>query len=83
EPDSPFLRALAQMPMLCTTHVNSIIGTGGHAILGGPGDGVVTVASAQYPSESELFVDAKHEKLQRDPATISEVARILREHAVQ
>jgi hypothetical protein len=33
--------------------------------------------------ESELYVPARHSQLQRDPATVAEITRILREHATQ
>ena len=82
DPDSPFLVGLAQMPIQCGTHLHSIIGTGGSA-LSEPGDGVVPITSARHCGDSELYVDAKHEKLHRDPASIAEVARILRLHAAE
>ncbi len=82
DPDSPFLVALAQMPIPCTVHLHNIIGTGGSCV-SEPGDGVVPVTSARHYGESELFVPAKHEKLHRHPASIAEVARILRLHAAQ
>jgi hypothetical protein len=83
DPDSPFLLGLAQMPINCATHLHSIIGTGGVNPLAEPGDGVVSVSSAQHCGESEIFVPAKHEKLHQHPASIAEVARILRLHAAQ
>jgi hypothetical protein len=81
DPDSPLLVGLARMPVGCATHLHSIVGTGGSNLLGEPGDGVVSVSSAQHYGDSELFVPAKHEKLHRHPASINEVARILRVHA--
>jgi len=81
EPTSPFLAALAEMPVNPCVRIHSIIGTGGCSVLSEPGDGVVTVTSARYPGvESELFVPAKHEMLHRHPDAIAELARILREH---
>ncbi|HEX4143617.1 MAG TPA: hypothetical protein VHY91_08795 [Pirellulales bacterium] len=82
DPDSPFLQALAQMPIRCTTHLHSIVGTGG-ICLTQPGDGVVPVSSARHCGDSELMVPAKHEMLHRDPVSIAEVARILRLHAAE
>jgi pimeloyl-ACP methyl ester carboxylesterase len=82
DPDSPFLQALAEMPINCATRLHSIIGTGGCSP-SEPGDGVVPVASARHCGDSELLVPAKHEKLHRHPASIAEVARILRLHAVE
>lgn len=82
EPDNPFLNALGQMPFNPTVHLHSIIGTGKLSPFGEPGDGVVDVASARIGGvESELFVPAEHEKLHRDPESIAEMARILRQHA--
>ncbi len=80
EPESPFLDGLAKLPVNCQTRLHSIIGTGGHSPLE-PGDGIVPVASARHYGDSELFVPARHEKLHRDPASIAEVSRILRQHA--
>lgn len=82
EPDNPFLIALREMPVNPTVHLHSIIGTGKLVPVGEPGDGVVDVSSARCPGvESELFVPAQHEKLHRDPESIAEMARILRQHA--
>jgi pimeloyl-ACP methyl ester carboxylesterase len=82
EPSSPLLAGLRQTPVGCCVRLHSIIGTGG-SVLEEPGDGVVTVRSARHPGVlSELYVPAKHEKLHRDPESIAELARILREHAV-
>jgi hypothetical protein len=83
DPDSPLLTGLARMRVDCTTHLHSIIGTGGANPLSEPGDGVVAVSSARHYGDSELLVPAKHEKLHRHPASINEVARILRMHADQ
>jgi hypothetical protein len=82
DPDSPSLQALAQTPINCAMHLHSIIGTGG-ICLSEPGDGVVPVTSARHCGDSELVVPAKHERLHRDPASIAEVARILRLHAAE
>ena len=72
---------LAQMSVICGC-AHSIIGTGGVELLGEPGDGVVSVSSARFVgTESEIYVAAKHEKLHRDPASIAEMGRILRQHA--
>ena len=82
EPTSPFLAALAEMPLKACTHMHSIIGTGGTNVIGEQSDGVVTVSSAkQCGVESEIYVPAKHEKVHRDPDAIVELERILRLHA--
>jgi hypothetical protein len=69
------------MPVNRTTHLHSIVGTGGMNPLSEPGDGVVAVSSARHYGESELFVPAEHERVHRHPEAINEVARILRVHA--
>ncbi len=82
EPENPLLRALAQMPVRRGVQFHSIIGTGGRLLIGEPGDGVVSVSSARYPGAcSELFVPARHTVLHKDPATVAELGRIMREHA--
>ncbi len=82
DPDSPFLNALARMPIQPSTRLHSIIGTGGATSWIEPNDGVVDVASARHPGVcSERYVPAKHEKLHRDQESIAEIARILRIHA--
>ncbi len=82
EPTSPLLLGLQQTPYNPGVRLHSIIGTGGSTVLREPGDGVVAVSSARICGvESELLVPAKHEKLHRDPASIAELARILRLHA--
>lgn len=81
DPDSPFLEALAQMPIACRVRTNTILGDGGKNPFGEPSDGVVPVSSAQHGGESELVVTEEHERLHRHEETIAEVARILRQHA--
>jgi pimeloyl-ACP methyl ester carboxylesterase len=81
EPDNPILRAMACLPKSPCVVTHSIVGTGGCSLFCEPSDGVVPVASARIAGvESELFVDAEHEVLHRDPETIHEVVRILRRH---
>jgi hypothetical protein len=80
-PESPILAGLARLPVNCSTRLHSIIGTGGSNPFGEAGDGVVSVSSARHYGDSELYVPAKHEKLHHHPASIAEVARILRLHA--
>ena len=82
EPDSPLLMGLEKLPINSAVRLHSIIGTGGTNPFAEPGDGVVAVSSARHCGDSELFVDAKHEELHKDPVSIDEVARILRLHAV-
>jgi hypothetical protein len=82
EPSNPLLQALARMPFSGCVRRHTIIGTGGMAISGEPGDGVVPVSSARQAGVcSELFVPVRHEKLHRNATTVNEMLRILREHA--
>jgi pimeloyl-ACP methyl ester carboxylesterase len=82
EPDSPFLDALLEMPINRCVRMHSIIGDARGGVIHEPSDGVVPVSSARLKGvESELFVDAEHTMLHRDPATTDELKRILWEHA--
>ena len=84
EPESPLLGATATLPFSSFVALHSIIGQGQATWSGEPSDGVVPVASARLLGiASETTVDAKHEVLHRDPATVAEVVRILREHLRQ
>ncbi len=50
-------------------------------LIGGEGDGLVTVQSAHIDdAESEIVVPAEHSNLHRHPRTVLEVRRILMEH---
>ena len=58
-----------------------IVGTGGLVQLHGPGDGVVSAKSATHPGAASYFdVHAKHGMAHRDPRSVAEIVRILREH---
>jgi hypothetical protein len=82
EPTSPLLLGLQQTPVNSSVRLHSIIGTGGIDKVFEPSDGVVAITSARICGvQSELLVPARHEILHRDPASIAEVARILRQHA--
>jgi hypothetical protein len=82
EPSSPLLQALGRMPYSRRVRVHTIIGTGGHSLIGKPGDGVVSVSSARRAGVcSEVLIPVRHDKLHRDMATVTELMRILREHA--
>ena len=84
EPSSPLLRAMALMPFGPRVRLHSIIGTGGSSLLGEPGDGVVPVSSARLGGVcSEIFVPVRHADLHHDSATVAELMRILREHALE
>jgi hypothetical protein len=81
EPDSPLLSAINGLPITSQVHTHSIIGSGRWMLGNGDSDGVVPVSSAiQVTADSEKYVSEKHVDLTRDPSTIDEVLRILREH---
>ncbi|MCY2986016.1 MAG: hypothetical protein NTY15_20495 [Planctomycetota bacterium] len=81
EPDSPLLCAINGLPITSQVHTHSIIGSGRWMLGNGDSDGVVPVSSAiQVTADSEKYVSEKHVDLTRDPSTIDEVLRILREH---
>jgi len=81
EPESPLLMATASLPFSSAVRIHSIMGCGKTTWKGEPSDGVVPVASARLLGvASEKTIDAKHEDLHRNPATMAEVVRILHEH---
>lgn len=83
-PTSPVLTALAQMPINPRVKLHSVIGTGGHPQSGEPSDGVVAVSSARHDGvQSQVYVDSKHERLHRHPNAVTEIARIMRQHAAE
>jgi pimeloyl-ACP methyl ester carboxylesterase len=80
DPSNPLLAAMAQMPFEARVAGHSIIGTSGMTLAGELSDGVVPASSARLAGmRSELFVQARHDKLHRDPASIAELMRILRQ----
>jgi pimeloyl-ACP methyl ester carboxylesterase len=82
EPSNPLLQAFACMPYSRCVRLHSIIGTGGRTLGGESGDGLVSVSSARQAGVcSELYVPVRHEKLHRDPASVNDLMRILRQHA--
>jgi hypothetical protein len=69
------------LPIESQVRTHSIIGSGRWMPGNGDSDGVVPVSSAiQVTADSEKYVSEKHADLTRDPPTIDEVLRILREH---
>lgn len=88
-PDSPAIEALQQARLADHTLFHNIYGDvsdrGGlrrlHPGFQDPGDGVVSVESAQMEGvESQIAVDAEHMLVHKHPRTIVEVRRILLEH---
>ncbi len=84
EPESPLLAATRAMPYSPTVALHSVVGYGQFTWKGEPSDGVVPVPSARLIGvQSEKAVEAKHEDLHRDPATVAELVRILHDHLHQ
>ncbi|QDU92910.1 alpha/beta fold hydrolase [Lignipirellula cremea] len=78
DPDNPILLATARLPVAPQVKLHSIIGQGHRLPDGSPGDGVVSIASAQIPGvASELFVEGSHSGLHHQPETIAQLKRIL------
>jgi hypothetical protein len=72
---------MQKLPFSPQVHLHSIIGRGKLFPLLQPGDGAVPITSAHLDgAESELFVDAEHTVVHKDPRSVSEVKRILRLH---
>jgi hypothetical protein len=81
-PGSPFLKALAPIPIAPGVAAHSIIPIQGDPPPQGQGDGVVMYDSAHIDGvESELVVPRWYHSVQNNPLAIEEVRRILLEHA--
>ncbi len=81
EPNHPLLEALRLMPIAPWVKTHSIIGTGGWFGCRQETDGIVPVESAHHPGDvTELKVRGIHTHLHRNPDSIKEIKRILREH---
>jgi pimeloyl-ACP methyl ester carboxylesterase len=79
-PGSPFMTALAPLPIAPGIAAHSIIAVNGDGPVESGDDGVVEYASAHFPeATSELVVRSGHSN-QSDPRTIAEVHRILLLH---
>ncbi len=80
QPDSDFVRALADLPIDPRVHVHSIVAVDGDGPPEEGDDGVVSYASAHLPSaESEVVVRCVH-SCQGHPGAILEMRRILHQH---
>ena len=78
-PDHPIIRASIDLPIAPGVPVHVISGTG-WPVGGEPGDGLVAVSSTLVDgATSTRLIKATHE-LQKNPQTILEIKRILREH---
>jgi len=80
DPDSLFVRLLAEAPFDRDIHTHSIVAIGDATEPEGADDGVVAYESAHLDgAESECLVASGH-SCQAHPRTLMEVRRILREH---
>jgi len=83
-PGSPFIKALAPIPLSPQVKAHSISPVKGDLPPDGQGDGVVKYESAHIDGvESELVVPHQSHSTQDNPIAIEEVRRILLEHADQ
>lgn len=81
---SPILDVMQKLPFGPEVRLHSIIGRGHLFPLLQPGDGYVPIASAHLDGvESELFVNAEHTTVHREPESVREVKRILKKHAAE
>jgi pimeloyl-ACP methyl ester carboxylesterase len=81
-PGSPFIKALAPIPIAPGIPAHSIIPIKGDPPPQGQGDGVVKYDSAHIEGvESEFIVPRWYHSAQNNPLAIGEVRRILLEHA--
>jgi pimeloyl-ACP methyl ester carboxylesterase len=79
-PDNPFIKRLAEIPIVPGVKVNSIIAVKGNGPVEEGNDGVVEYRSAHLEgAESEFVVRSGH-SVQGNPLVIEEVRRILLEH---
>ncbi len=84
EPSSPLLRAMYPLPIAPHIASHTIVGTGYYTPLCDWGDRVVPIDSAALPGvTSQAFVHAPHTRIQKHPAAIAEVRRILALHQEQ
>ncbi|HEY5312449.1 MAG TPA: alpha/beta fold hydrolase [Pirellulales bacterium] len=84
EPDSPLLVAMEKLPINPAVRLHSIIGVIRTKSLHGPGDGAVSLASAQHRCvESEKWVPEGHEELHVAQESIIEVERILQDNLLE
>jgi pimeloyl-ACP methyl ester carboxylesterase len=81
-PDSPILRVLAESSTPPTVHAHNIVGITKHDVpLEQNTDGVVPYTSAHRTDvESELVIRAEHSSIQRHPAAVNELWKILKLH---
>ena len=80
-PDSPILQAMQTVSSNNQVQLHSIIGARNRSDPSEIDDGIVTYVSAHRDDiESEIIVQADHNRLHRHPRTIEELQRILLRH---
>jgi pimeloyl-ACP methyl ester carboxylesterase len=81
EPNSTILQAIKELRTPCWVTTHSVIGTAHQSLTGDADDCVVPASSARLPGTvSEIEVPATHTKVHHQPATVSELERILTQH---
>ena len=80
-PLRPFIRALADIPVVPRVHVHSIIAVKGNGALEKEDDGVVAYKSAFIDGAESTFIVHNGHSSQETPQGIEEVLRILKLHA--
>jgi hypothetical protein len=79
-PANPFIRTLAEIPVVPGVHTHSIIAVKGNGPVEEGNDGVVAYKSAHVDGvDSETVVRSEH-SVQGNPRAIEAVRRILRAH---
>ncbi len=81
EPDDPILVSMQGLCVRPDVQLHSIVGTGRPSLMEGPGDGVVSVASARHAGvATERFVPTDHVRIHQHPDAVEEIIRILTRH---
>lgn len=80
DPDSRFVKILAQLPMSPNVELNSIVSVTGRGPFEDGDDGVVEYSSAHLEEAESEYVIRHGHSCQNEPATVLEVRRILLMH---
>jgi hypothetical protein len=84
DPNSTVLKTIATLRTSPCVKFHTVYGYGWCNLFEGPGDAVVSVRSASFPTAvSQHGVRASHTKVHRQLDTVEEVARILNEHLAE
>jgi hypothetical protein len=80
DPDSRFVKLLAQLPMSPDVELHSIVSVTGSGAYEDGDDGVVAYSSAHLEEAASEYVIRHGHSCQNEPETVLEVRRILLEH---